>query len=103
MENNKYFITGIVNEDGTEMDDYPENPLKEKWDKLYPPTQRYDSGVNCEGYSCMWCSKCPHGSYWKVPEEDREVYNEHLKQCYEYHKIHNPSMYQRIKEYYESL
>ncbi|KSV59149.1 hypothetical protein [Acetivibrio ethanolgignens] len=27
----------LINEDGTAMDDFPENPLKEKRGRLYPP------------------------------------------------------------------
>lgn len=92
-------IVKIINEDGTDAElDFPVNPLKEKWDKLYPPNQRYESKTNCEGYSCMWCDLCPHGSYWKVPEEDKEIYEEYRKQVHEYHKIHNPSLAKRIED-----
>ena len=85
------FINGILNEDGTEID-LPENPLKEKWNKLYPPNQRYESKEDCRGYCCMYCDKCPHGSHWEIPEDDIEVFKEYKKQLLEYHKIHNPTI-----------
>lgn len=85
-------ITGIINEDGTDF--YPpKNPLKEKWDDLYPPNQRYKSRINCEGYSCIWCDKCPNGYHWKVPEEDKEIWDQHIKEIHEYLKEHNPTTY----------
>ncbi|MCM1234159.1 MAG: hypothetical protein NC489_28990 [Ruminococcus flavefaciens] len=32
------FPIKLVNEDGTDCDfEYPQNPLEEKWNKLYPP------------------------------------------------------------------
>ena len=81
----------IVNEDGTDLDfEFPKNPLKEKWDKLYPPKQ--EGNQVCDGYSCMWCDRCPNGSGWKVPDEDKELWDEYQKQIREYNKIHNPSM-----------
>lgn len=87
------FPLQIINEDGTDCNfEYPENPLKEKWDKLYPPNQRYKSKENCQGYSCMWCGLCPYGSHWKVPEEDKELWQEYRKKVFEYHKIHNPDL-----------
>lgn len=87
----------IVNEDGTPIDfEYPENPLKEKWDKLYPPNQRYSTGDNCEGYCCMYCGLCPKGEYWKVPEEDKEMWEKHLEDVKEYERVHNPSMYAKL-------
>lgn len=82
----------IVNEDGTSMDNFPENPLKEKWDKLYSQSQ------TCVGYSCMWCGRCPNGVNWKVPDEDKEVWDEYLRQIKEYHKTHNPKLTERIEE-----
>lgn len=62
----------IVNEDGTPMDfERPKNPLEEKWSKLYPPIPMPQYSQVCDGYSCMWCGRCPKGCYWEVPEEDR--------------------------------
>lgn len=87
------YANKILNEDGTTMDNFPENPLKEKWDKLYPPTPKPEHSQACDGYSCMWCDRCPKGSNWKVPEEDKEIYKEYQKQIIEYHKIHNPSLF----------
>ena len=91
-EEKKYLIEKIVNEDGTECN-YPENPLKEKWAKLYPPNQRYGNGENCHGYSCMFCGLCPYGSHWEVPEEDKELWEQYKKEINEYNKIHNPWAY----------
>lgn len=85
------FISGIINEDGTDTI-LPKNPLQQKWSELYPPNQRYESGEECIGYSCIFCDKCPYGSHWKVPEEDKKIWEEYQKQRLEYHKIHNPTM-----------
>lgn len=93
------FPLQLINEDGTDVNfEYPENPLREKWDKLYPPTQRYESGNNCEGYSCIFCGRCPHGSNWKVPTEDKEIWDEYQKQVLEYHKIHNPNLAKLLED-----
>ena len=92
------FPLHVVNEDGTELDfEFPENPLKEKWDKLYPPTPMPQYSQVCDGYSCMWCGRCPHGSKWKVPDEDKEVWDEYQRQIEEYNKIHNPSLVTKQK------
>lgn len=32
----------------------------------------------------MWCGRCPQGSNWKVPNEDKEVWNEYQRQIEEY-------------------
>lgn len=82
----------IVNEDGTSIDNAPENPLKEKWDKLYPSIPMPQYSQVCDGYSCDYCGRCPHGSFWKVPEEDKTVWDEYQKQLLEYNKQHNPSI-----------
>lgn len=79
----------IINEDGTTFDP-PKNPLKEKWDELYPPTPMPEYSQICDGYSCMWCGRCPEGDDWKVPEEDKEIWEQYQKQVDEYNKIHNP-------------
>ncbi len=86
----------IVNEDGTSIDfELPEFPLKEKWDRLYPPTK---DGEPCWGYRCMYCHRCPSGEYWKVPEEDKEVWEQYQIKVREYNKIHNPSLYKMVYE-----
>lgn len=82
-----------VNEDGTSIDNFPKNPLAEKWKHLYPPTPMPQYSQVCDGYSCMWCGRCPRGDYWKVPDEDKEVWAGYQKQLKEYNRIHNPSMY----------
>lgn len=82
-------VNQIVNEDGVTFDDMPINPLKEKWAKLYPPIPKPEFSQVCDVYSCMWCGRCPHGSLWKCPEEDLEVYNEYRKKLDEYLIRHN--------------
>ena len=59
--------------DGTPFNP-PRNPLKEKWAKLYPPCELSDHGDF--DYSCILCSKCPNSEDWKIPEEDKEVYEQ---------------------------
>ena len=89
----------IVNEDGTPLDfERPKNPLEEKWNRLYPPTPMPQFSQVCDGYSCMWCGRCPRGDYWKVPEEDKEVWEDYQKQCREYDRIHNPRLYALLCE-----
>ena len=85
-------IEELLNEDGTVYDP-PVNPLKEKWEQLYPPIPIAQYSQVCDGYSCMWCGRCPEGSYWECPEEDREVYEKYLQRCKEYNMVHNPSLY----------
>lgn len=58
----------------TDTENIPINPLQEKWDKLYPPIPKPEYSQVCDGYSCMWCGRCPRGEYWVVPEEDRNIY-----------------------------
>lgn len=86
------FPIQLVNEDGTTLDDFPKNPLKNKWDKLYPPIPKPEYSQVCDGYSCMCCGRCPNGNYWKVPDEDKEVWDKYQKEIGEYHKIHNPHL-----------
>lgn len=85
-------IKKIVNEDGTDYNP-PQNPLKEKWDRLYPPTPMPQYSQVCDGYSCMWCGRCPSGSNWKVPEEDKDVWEQFIEQRREYDRVHNPSLF----------
>lgn len=77
----------IINGDGTLMD-LPKNPLKEKWDRLYPPKPMPQFSQVCDGYSCMWCGRCPHGVHWEVPEEDKEVWDEYMQKVHEYNVLH---------------
>lgn len=56
-------IEKILNEDGTEYDP-PRNPLEEKWLKKYPVCES-------QGCKCIFCSRCPRGDNWEVPEEDK--------------------------------
>lgn len=81
----------FYNEDGTVYNP-PVNPLKEKWEKLYPPTPMPQYSQVCDGYSCMWCGRCPQGDNWKCPEEDKEVYEQYLKERREYTELHNPRL-----------
>lgn len=64
----------------------PENPLKEKWAKLYPPCNLSDLGSF--DYSCLFCNKCPNGEHWRVPEEDKEVWMQHQLDVKAYIKDH---------------
>ena len=73
--------------DGT-LFEPPVNPLKEKWDKLYPPTPKPQYSQVCDGYSCMWCGRCPNGDYWKVPEEDKDIYDKWYKEYTDYCDSH---------------
>lgn len=98
--NPEYGIMELVNDDGTEFTP-PENPLKEKWDRLYPPTPNPQASQVCDGYSCMWCGRCPRGEYWKVPEEDKEVYEQYKKDFEAYMREHNPDVYERLDSYRE--
>ena len=76
-------IEELLNEDGTVYNP-PVNPLKEKWEQLYPPIPMAQYSQVCDGYSCMWCGRCP---------EDREVYEKYLQRRKEYNMAHNPSLY----------
>ena len=107
-------IKELMNEDGTIIgpeSGFPENPLKEKWEKLYPPFRygevcspwiELSDGSRISNYSCILChEKCPHSNNWEVPEEDKEVWDEYQRQISEYHKIHNPSLAKTVEEYLE--
>lgn len=78
----------LVNDDGT-LFEPPVNPLQEKWDRLYSPTPKPEYSQVCDGYSCMYCGRCPKGSYWKVPDEDKEVWDTYQKELTAYFKEHN--------------
>ena len=82
----------LMNEDGTEFKP-PVNPLEEKWSKLYPPIPMPQYSQVCDGYSCMWCGRCPQGERWECPEEDKEVYEKYRNERREYIWKHNPSLY----------
>ena len=73
-------VEAIVNGDGTKYDP-PKNPLKEKWDGLFP-------GCESTGYKCMFCGECPHGDYWKVPDEDKDIYDAYLQTVQQYNAEH---------------
>lgn len=86
-------ILKITNEDGTDISVMPQNPLKEKWNKLYPPTPLPQYSQVCDGYSCTYCGRCPLGADWVVPEEDKKVWIEYQKQLSEYNKLHNLNLH----------
>ena len=89
----------IVNEDGTPLDfERPKNPLEEKWERLYPPTPMPQYSQVCDGYSCLWCGRGPRGDNWKVPEEDKEIWEAYRRQCREYNRIHNPRLYEMLNK-----
>ena len=86
-----YSIISIANEDGTLLSDgFPVNPLKEKWDKLYPAVPKPELSQVCDGYSCMYCDRCYRGNNWKIPKEDLAIWREYQKQVKEYIEKHNP-------------
>lgn len=66
--------------------DFPQNPLKEKWGKLYPPIPMPQYSQVCDGYSCMYCGRCPSGANWEVPKEDEKVWEQYQEQLREYDK-----------------
>lgn len=102
-------VTKLLNEDGTEFNP-PVNPLREKWDRLYPPMKNcepcdivlgyQENGTPYMNYGCVLCyeEKCPYSEGWKVPEEDLDTYELWQKEVYEYHKIHNPNLIRNIEE-----
>lgn len=90
----------IVNNDGTPIDDFPKNPLLEKWDRLYPPTRHghpcssvlgySDAGSPIMNYGCVLCSEesCRHSSCFVIPEEDKIEYEEYKAKVREYDILH---------------
>lgn len=99
FEDIKFPIT-IVNNDGTPIDDYPKNPLWDKWLEKYPPMRhghscgpeigKFGDGRPMMNYTCVICTedKCPYSQYWKVPEEDKEEWEAYRKEVEEYDKLH---------------
>ena len=81
-------VDKIINEDGTDYNP-PKNPLEEKWERLYP-------GCKASGYKCMYCGDCPHGEYWTVPNEDRDIYDAYLETIKQYNIKHGNFMIPRI-------
>lgn len=69
-----------------DIDEFPVNPLEKKWNELYPPTPMPSRSQVCDGYSCMWCSRCPKGDNWKVPEEDMEIYENYQEEVRQFLK-----------------
>lgn len=76
---------------------FPINPLQEKWDKLYPPTPMPEYSQVCDGYSCMWCYRCPRGDNWKVPEEDLKIWNQYQQALMEYLKNNSEMIVDKIE------
>lgn len=81
-------IEKILNGDGTDFSP-PRNPLADKWERLYP-------SCATDIYRCMYCSKCPHGDYWEVPEEDKEVYDAYIQTVRQYNLEHGNEYLPRI-------
>ena len=103
-DENIKFPLSLINEDGTSKDDFPENPLLDKWIKLYQ--KREDGALCCDeyreegklpimNYNCVLCSssKCFKTNNFIIPEEDKEVYKAYNKSVDEYNKLHNPRLY----------
>ena len=66
----------------------PKNPLEEKWARLYPPIPKPEYSEVCDGYSCDGCGRCPEGTEWKVPEEDKEVWEKYRTEFNNYINAH---------------
>ena len=93
-------MINVKNEDGSKFEP-PKNPLIEKWDRLYPPMKHgepcgivlgyFEDGRPIMNYSCVLCNeeKCRYSSCWKVPEEDKAIYDSWQKECKEYMLKHN--------------
>ena len=96
-------MLNIINEDGTTMEDFPINPLEDKWNKIFPEIPKPEYSQVCDGYSCMWCGRCPKGEGWKVPEEDKKSYKDYMMEVFKYHSIHNPRLYNLIKSNIHSI
>lgn len=87
--NEKNYCLKVVNEDGTDLDTYPKNPLF----KIYP---------TCDyiGYKCIYCGECPCGEYFdvsKLSQEQQDIYNTYVKEAEKYNLIHNPSLSKKKK------
>lgn len=104
----KPYITGIVNEDGTDCI-IPANPLSEKWKEKYnlrngkpcsPILGRSEDGSPIMNYTCVLCheEKCYLSDGFIVPEEDKEIYEKYLKERYNYLVTHNPSYKDLLEE-----
>lgn len=63
----------------------PGNPLIEKWKAQYPPKVLLPNSPVCDKYSCSWCDRCPEGDDWKVPVEDKAVYDKWREDVERYH------------------
>lgn len=95
-------IEALLNEDYTPFNP-PENPLKEKWIKLYTPIKdgeqcspyiKNEDGSDIPNYSCVLCTEnCPHQPDFKIPEEDKEEYENYMNELREYNRIHNPKLF----------
>lgn len=102
-------VKTVINEDGTDTSDFPVNPLKEKWDKLYTPMKdgkpcNYILGYKEDGtpimnYSCVLCheEKCQYSNSWKIPDEDKDEYAKYEEQIREYHRKHNPAIINMVE------
>lgn len=106
-------ISDIINEDGTTLEDFPKNPLMDKWIEKYPPTRygepcgpylKLKDSSKLMNYGCVLCAEnCPYSDHWKIPEEDIEEYEEYRQKVAEYHKLHNPDMISNINIYLKGL
>lgn len=94
-------IIKVVNNDGTSLSDFPVNSLIDKWKSMeYTQNTNGESCSNILGYQengapymnygCVLCmsEKCYHSNNWKVPEEDKEEYEEYLNKVRQYNIEH---------------
>lgn len=90
----------LVMSDGTLLTEAPDNPLIEKWKKIYTLDRfgkqcqdvlgHYEDGRPIMNYDCVLCSskKCYKSDKFEVPEEDKETYANYLKQLDLFYEKH---------------
>ena len=74
------------------------NPLFDKWARQYYPEPKAENDQTCDGYSCMWCSRCPRGEYWKCPAEDLEEYRKYILDLQDKFDLNPAVLQDRIPE-----
>lgn len=83
------------------LENFPVNPLEEKWKILYPMDDKCEN-MKEEYLPCNNCGKCPKGYYFKVPKEDLILFRKYLKDCREYLELHNPYKAKVMKKTYDN-
>ena len=75
-------IDKVYNEDGTEYSP----PKDEEYIKILKEFPECEMG---HSYSCIFCAKCPYGSYFKWPEKYKDIVDRHIKLIENYTNNHN--------------